>query len=259
MVSHGSDPILRTIGKPSTLWINRLAVAANRHDVPTERAPPRNRFAVRRRSIPVRNGDLLRPNEFEARLKQLRSSHMRLLERWRETLVNPDRLPHFDPADGGTNARILLLLETPAPSARPGPRFASRDNASGSAVNLRRYVDQAGLDRRDLIQWNAVPWAAGEREKRRLTRQEIREGLATLPTLLALLPRLRCVLLVGRVAQEARPVIEAILPNLAVLAMPHPSPANVCTSPSVAVEIEAVLAHAARLLRREGVPISMRN
>lgn len=172
------------------------------------------------------------------------------LEAWRATLTaGGRRVPGFDPADGGAMARLLILLETPGPGG-DGPRLVSRDNPTGTARNLSRFLGEAGIARRDTLLWNAVPWIvhpAGARN-RALRRGEIAEGLALLPPFLALLPALRVVVLAGRVAGEARGIISATRPEVAVLAMPHPSPTYVCTSPAVPARIAATLAEAARVL-----------
>lgn len=66
-------------------------------------------------------------------------------------------VPDPDPLDGGVEARLLLLLETPGPSiGRTG--FVSRDNPTGTAANLFRFLAEAGIARRDTLIWNAVPW-----------------------------------------------------------------------------------------------------
>ena len=158
-------------------------------------------------------------------------------------------MPCFDPNDGRAEARLLVLLETPGPAVHD-LGMVSRDNPTGTARNLTRFLAGAGIARADTILWNAVPWivhAPGERN-RALRRREIAEGLAVLPPFLALLPRLKVIVLSGRVAGEARGIIAAVRPDVAVLAMPHPSPTYVCTSPDVPRRIEAALAEAARLL-----------
>ena len=159
--------------------------------------------------------------------------------------------PHVDPLDGGTGARCLVLLETPGPRGDP-PRFVSRDNPTGTARNLRRFTVEAGLDRRETLLWNAVPWtihAPGARNRAPRS-SEIATGLDLLPALLALLPALRVVVLAGRVAAGAEPSLQATCPTLAVLRMPHPSPTFVATAPSVAMRIVAVLAEAAGMICR---------
>ena len=158
-------------------------------------------------------------------------------------------VPDLDPFDGGVAARLLLLLETPAPGAEP-IRFVSRDNATRTAANLRRFLAAAGIARADTLIWNAVPQAihaAGARN-RPPRRTEVATGLGELPPFLALLPRLAGAVLAGRVAAEARPTIEAMLPGLPVLEMPHPSPTILCTSPSIPARITRALAEAAAVL-----------
>lgn len=173
------------------------------------------------------------------------------LEAWRCSLTSGGRIvPRFDPNDGGADARLLVLLETPGPSVH-GSGMVSRDTPTGTARNLTRFLAGAVIARADTILWNAVPWIVqvpGERN-RPLRRGEITEGLAVLPSFLGLLPRLQVVVLSGRVAGEARAMVAAARPDVTVLAMPHPSPTYVCTSPDVSRRIEAALAEAAALLR----------
>ena len=66
-------------------------------------------------------------------------------------------VPGFDPAGPGIAARLLILLET------PGPRIGltgvvSLVNPAGTARNLRRFLAETGIDGREVLLWNAVPW-----------------------------------------------------------------------------------------------------
>ena len=157
-------------------------------------------------------------------------------------------VPDADPCDGGVGSRVLLLLERPAPAVRR-IGLVSRDNATPTARNIRRFAEAAGLPRRSTLIWNAVPWmdddpSAGNRAPRP---EEIRAGLLWLPPLLALLPQLEVVVLAGRVARMAA---AALRPGpLTVLEMPHPSPTIVCTSPRIGQGIVATFAAAAAVLR----------
>ena len=154
----------------------------------------------------------------------------------------------MDSHDGGTEAHLLILLETPGPHVhRTG--IVSADNPSGTARNLRRFLAEAGLPRHERVIWNAVPWVIHGGGPNRAPRAgEIREGLAELPGFLALLPRLRTAVLAGRVAGMAADAVAATRPGIAVLRMPHPSPTYVCTSPDVPRRIAAALGEAAALL-----------
>ncbi len=157
--------------------------------------------------------------------------------------------PDFDPADGGTAAPILVLLETPGPAiGRTG--LVSADNPTGTSANLRRFLREAGLGRQDVVIWNTVPWVIHAGGPSRAPRpEEIRRGLAALPALLPLLPALRCAVLCGRVAGLAEPVLHTADPALALIRVPHPSPTYVCTSPDVPRRIAAGFAMAAGLVR----------
>jgi uracil-DNA glycosylase len=158
-------------------------------------------------------------------------------------------VPDPDPIDGGVAARLLLLLETPGPAIdRTG--FVSRDNGTGTAANLFRFLGEAGIARADTLIWNAIPWVihAEGALNRAPRRAETRAAEPYLAPLLDLLPALRVVVLAGRVAGESRPALARLRPALPVLAIPHPSPTYVCTSPEVAARIRAGLAEAAAIL-----------
>ena len=158
-------------------------------------------------------------------------------------------VPDPDPLDGGVNARLLLLLETPGPAiVRTG--LVSQDNATGTAANLFRFLREAGIARADLLIWNAVPWVihAQGALNRAPRRSEARAAAPYLAPLLGLLPNLACIVLAGRFAGEARAPLETLRPDLPVIAVPHPSPTYVCTSPSVRERILAGLRQAADIL-----------
>ena len=163
-------------------------------------------------------------------------------------------VPDPDPLDGGIAARLLLLLETPGPAiVRTG--LVSRDSATGTAANLFRFLREAGLARRDTLIWNAVPWVihAEGALNRAPRRAELRAAGPCLAPLLELLPRLVVVVLAGRVAREtAEAPLAALRPSLPVIAVPHPSPTYVCTSPAVPARIRAGLHEAAGILAAAG-------
>ncbi len=158
-------------------------------------------------------------------------------------------IPDADPCDGGVEARLLLLLERPPPVIQQAG-FVSRDNATPTARNISRFTEAAGLDRRATLIWNAVPWMEQDPQRYRkpLRPDEIRAGLAWLPPLLELLPRLEVAVLAGQVARKADELLRNIRPGLAVLEMPHPSPTIVCTSPRISQSIIATLAAAVSML-----------
>ncbi len=201
-------------------------------------------------SVGRRSATLANPAVLEERIAARDTADMRPLNSFVMSLRERHGVvPDFDPHDGGAAARLLLILETPGPGSAP-VRFVSRDNATGTAANLRRFLDTAEITRRDSIIWNAVPWVihAPNARNRPPRRAEAMLGLLELPPLLDLLPRLAVVVLAGRVAAEAEPLIAAARPGLPILVMPHPSPTIVCTSPMIARSIAQVLAEAATLV-----------
>ncbi|RVU15836.1 uracil-DNA glycosylase [Methylobacterium oryzihabitans] len=204
------------------------------------------------RPAPDRAKSLADPAAVAARHALVDAAHLaplrRLSDRIRAEQGAP--VPEADPLDGGVGARLLLLLETPGP-ATGRTDFVSRDNPTGTAANLFRFLGQAGIARADTLIWNAVPWvihAPGARN-RAPRAGEIRAARPYLGPLLDLMPRLAVAVLSGRVAGGLRPDLAAARPGLPVIDVPHPSPTYVCTSPAVAERIAAGLAEAAAVLR----------
>ncbi|MCR0981865.1 uracil-DNA glycosylase [Roseomonas populi] len=198
-------------------------------------------------------GALSDPAELAARHALLRdaphTAPIRILaERIREATGRP--VPEPDPLDGGAEARLLLLLETPGPRLSHENAIVSRDKSGGTGANLRRFLDAARIDRRDMLIWNAVPWIIHEPGalNRAPRTAELRAGLEWVPPLLEVMPNLRVAVLAGRFAAAAEPVLRAARPGLPVLTMPHPSPTYVCTSPAVPARIAEALGVAAALL-----------
>ncbi|WP_375460592.1 uracil-DNA glycosylase family protein [uncultured Enterovirga sp.] len=190
------------------------------------------------------------PDEVVRRRALSRSPHLGPLRPYLADLrARHGDVPDPDPLDGGADARLLLLLETPGPRIRP-TMIVSRDNPSGTGRNLRAMMERAGIARRDTLIWNAVPWiihAEGARN-RAPSRAERQAGIAELPALLALLPRLAVAVLAGRSAAMAESALRAARLPLPVLLMGHPSPTIQCTDPAIPARCAAVLAEAAAIL-----------
>lgn len=159
--------------------------------------------------------------------------------------------PDPDPLDGGAEARLLVLLETPGPRIRR-TGLVSRDNPAETSANLFRALRAAAIARRDTLIWNAVPWIIhpdGARN-RAPNRAELAAGLGWVEPLVASLPRLAVAVLAGRVARDAAPVLGRLCPDVPLLLMPHPSPTYLCTSPAHPARVAAALAEAAAILER---------
>lgn len=170
--------------------------------------------------------------DIDARRALLDTPHMAGLVAFRDQLaaVASAHIPHFDPLDGGTRARCLLLLDAPGRRAADsgsvvvmGSGFVSRDNPDPSADNLRAALALAGMPREASVIWNAVPWYIGTAEKLAPTlAPNWHAAKPALRQLVALLPALQIVVLMGGSAQRARSLLEAEFPALAILKCPHP-------------------------------------
>lgn len=158
-------------------------------------------------------------------------------------------VPGFDPSGARTEARLLILLETPG-RGMDSSVTVTLDAPTGTARNLSRWLAGAGIDRTDVLLWNVVPWlihAPGART-RAPGGAEIEAGIAELPGLLARLPALLAVVLAGRAAARASDAVRAGV-AAPVLEMAHPSPVHVNTDPAIAVRCRETLGAAATLLR----------
>jgi uracil-DNA glycosylase len=90
-------------------------------------------------------------------------------------------VPNVDPNDGGVNARVLVLLETPGPKA-VASGFVPRDNPDPTARNLGLLLDDVGFLRSDVVTWNvgAIYCLSTADKNRSASLAEIRESLPAL-------------------------------------------------------------------------------
>ena len=156
-----------------------------------------------------------------ARLERLREPHVAPLTAFVEELrASSGRadVPYIDPADGGTGAGRLFVLQSPTARALE-TGFVSRDNPTGTAANMRRLMAEAGIPRSDTVIWNIVPWVLARPPRR----ADLAAGAGWLDRLLPLLPRLQTVVFLGLDAQRARPFVH-LPPAVRPIATYHPSP-----------------------------------
>lgn len=159
-------------------------------------------------------------------------------------------VPRVDPAEGGVDARVLILFEAPGPmsnaqNARPGSGFISVDNDDQTAENCWRARSASGLHD-GVLCWNIVPWYLGP-ASRKPTAVEIREGASELLGFMRLLPNLDTVVLSGRYAQDGwRKHLDHSLhrPAVRVIETWHPSPLSL-NQPGKRRDFEAALQAAA--------------
>lgn len=167
------------------------------------------------------------------RMQLLRERHIAPLtdyvEKLRQEAGAGADIPYFDPWDGGIEARVLFLLEAPGAKA-VSTGFISRNNPDETAKNMFELLREAGLERRNTVLWNAVPWYIGTGTKiRAATPADLVAGLKPLPRLLKLLPKVTTVVLLGRKAEKARAQFNPT--KYRVFTSPHPSPLFVNNAP----------------------------
>ncbi|WP_290971372.1 uracil-DNA glycosylase [Herbaspirillum sp.] len=145
------------------------------------------------------------------------------VKRLREKFGAPWEFPDFDPLDGGRDAELLFLMEKPGPmtstKGEKGSGLISRDNNDPTAEAIFDFMNQARIPRERTALWNTIP---GWNGKIKIGKGERQQGIEELPHLIALLPKVKGVVLVGRQAQRAQSVITAS--NLMVFTSYHPSP-----------------------------------
>lgn len=168
------------------------------------------------------------PEAKSSRMLQLGEAHIHPLTHFvdelRESAGSGAGIPYFDPWDGGVDAEALFLLEAPGAKA-VASGFISRNNPDETAKNMFELGVEAGIDRKRTVLWNVVPWYIGSGKKiRAATPQDLEAGLQPLPRLLALLPRLRTVVFLGRKAERAAADIASLRPDLKLFICAHPSP-----------------------------------
>lgn len=163
--------------------------------------------------------------------------------------AGPDAaVPDFDPLDGGAMAELLYLLEAPGAKAVLSG-FISRNNPDETAKNFFELNREAGIPRGRTVTWNIVPWYIGTGTRIRAAGQsDIQAGLPALKSLLALLPKLKVVVLIGRKAERAAHLISQLRPELRVFRAPYPSPLFVNNAPGNRGRILTVLREAGACL-----------
>lgn len=196
--------------------------------------------------IPPDAKSMRNPAVRAAREAMLDGPHMAPLRAFRKRLEldGIGEVPSFDPLDGGVNARVLFLLEKPGPKTsrkgRDGSGFISRDNDDQSAAHSFVFHQQSGIDRRDTILWNIIPWWDGAIK---FTRSQEQLGLERARELLSLLPRLDTVVLVGNTAHKVERKLGR--QDLRILKSAHPSAQVKAFNPALFYAIPEVWKQAA--------------
>jgi len=121
-----------------------------------------------------------------------------------ESLRKPghEDVPYVAPIYGGIHARLLTVLTHPARAACAtlgGTGFLCIENPDPTAAKVKDLLKDAGIRFEDMVPWNAYPWFT---EHDRVSGPELELGIEPWLQLMALLPALRVIMLLGGTAQD---------------------------------------------------------
>lgn len=123
------------------------------------------------------------------------------LNRWIATLCDQHRwMPRIAPTYGGVEAEVLFLQQDPGPAPTAGG-FLCHQNDDPTAERFARGLDHADLPASRTTAWNASPWY--REQGTTPTSPEVDAAVHVLAELLRRLPRLKVVVPMGRVAEDA--------------------------------------------------------
>ena len=111
-------------------------------------------------------------------------------------------VPYVAPLYGGVDASMLSVLRDPGAAthdAAGGSGFLCLENDDPTAERFATFLAGAGISPAQMVPWNAYPWYINRQPRA----AELEAGIEPLRRLIALLPRLRVVMLNGRDAQAA--------------------------------------------------------
>jgi uracil-DNA glycosylase len=161
----------------------------------------------------------------------------RLVERIRSEQGLSREVPDFDPLNGNENARFLFVFEAPGVKAVT-TGVVSFDNPDQTAKNFKDQLRGAHIDRSEIAIWNVVPWYLGNNDKTRIRtarNRDIVKSLAYLDSLVAILKKLECIVLVGGSARKAH-IHLSHKTGVRILSCHHPSPKVKNIDPATAKE-----------------------
>jgi uracil-DNA glycosylase len=168
----------------------------------------------------------------------------RLVEQIRAEQKLGDEVPGFDPLNGNEKARFLFVLEAPGPQAVKSGKI-SIDNPDKTAANLGAQLEAAEIKREEIALWNIVPWYIGNKKKTKIraaVNLDIKEGQKCLIQVIALMPELKCIVLVGGAARRAHVFLSART-QAHILSCHHTSGTVKNTKPEAKEENIAVFKH----------------
>jgi len=138
----------------------------------------------------------------------------------------PAFVPEFEPKNGDESATILFLFEKPGPMTDPNKKKGKKGSGKISQYNddptaraTKRFLEEAGIDQKNIILWNYISSWNGTRK---ITTEDKKHAKDETEQLLAILQNLKTVVLVGREAQKLAKQLD--LSRYKVIRSLHPSP-----------------------------------
>lgn len=150
-----------------------------------------------------------------AQRREIYAPHVRAINELVDDLgvdAGGGRAPYVAPWYVGVEAPILAVLRDPGPGAdaAAGSGFLCTNNNDETSRRQQALMQGAGIDPRDVLPWNAYPWYINAAPNS----AQLRAGVEPLRRLVALLPGLRVILLLGRDAQRGWRYVDATHPHL---------------------------------------------
>ena len=139
-------------------------------------------------------------------------------------------VPRFDPSSAGVDAEALLLLQSPGPASTSerGSGIISAFNDDATAEHFHQLLTRHGIGFDRILLWNVVPWWLPATSTTGTFRSpgsaDLSAAAPWLERVLALLPKTRAIVTLGRKAQTGleRYAADRELPYT-MMACPHPA------------------------------------
>jgi uracil-DNA glycosylase len=157
----------------------------------------------------------------EPKMKPLTDLVVRLREETGE------KVPNFDPDDGGVDAEVLFVFQDPGPAVEDS-EFISRDNypfnkRDYAAKNVTENCKRSGLGRERTVSWNTVPWRVDKKDLGREFKRVKKERRLTDLMRIFEGRNLRAVALFGNPAHELEDEVRETRPDLGIFKLLHPA------------------------------------
>lgn len=159
------------------------------------------------------------------------------------------RPPYVAPLYGGVNAELLNVLQDPGPMTQKGKGsgLICLENDDPTAENMANLLSGVDISPARAMIWNAYPWFINRKPKAK----ELSDGAKVFFQIINLLPKLRVVMLNGRVAQAmwevARSQGLSLPTQVTVISTYHTSKRALLTEKRRA-HVEAAFREAAQIL-----------